>query len=81
MELSPVASAKHVQMAIDLFAVSTAETARHTVVFEGLSPTEQKLIKVNLLLFFLFDSNHRMILICLYRHNITTDGLKIDRYR
>ncbi|PHJ15257.1 dna replication licensing, partial [Cystoisospora suis] len=45
MELSPVASAKHVQMAIDLFAVSTAETARHTVIFEGLSPTEQKLIK------------------------------------
>ncbi|EPR56660.1 putative DNA replication licensing factor MCM5 [Toxoplasma gondii TgCatPRC2] len=45
MELSPVASSKHVQMAIELFSVSTAETARHSLVFEGLSPAEQKLIK------------------------------------
>ncbi|PFH32841.1 putative DNA replication licensing factor MCM5 [Besnoitia besnoiti] len=45
MELSPVASSKHVQMAIELFSVSTAETARHALVFEGLSPAEQKLIK------------------------------------
>ncbi|KAK2195713.1 bifunctional P-loop containing nucleoside triphosphate hydrolase/MCM domain/MCM OB domain/Mini-chromosome maintenance protein/Nucleic acid-binding [Babesia duncani] len=45
MELSPVATEKHVQMAIHLFTVSTAETCRHTTSIEGLTPHEQSLVR------------------------------------
>lgn len=51
MELSSVATEKHVQMAINLFTVSTAETAKSTLVFESLSIDEQKLVKVIMCLF------------------------------
>ncbi|CDI83616.1 DNA replication licensing factor, putative [Eimeria acervulina] len=46
MELAPVAQASHVKRAIDLFSASTAETAKHALVFESLTPLQQKAIKL-----------------------------------
>ncbi|CDJ47682.1 DNA replication licensing factor, putative [Eimeria brunetti] len=46
MELAPAAQASHVKRAIDLFSASTAETAKHALVFESLTPLQQKAIKV-----------------------------------
>lgn len=48
MELAPVAQASHVKRAIDLFSASTAETAKHSLVFESLTPMQQKAVKVRL---------------------------------
>lgn len=45
MELSQFATEKHVQMSIDLFSVSTAETAKQCLIFETMSPQEQKAVK------------------------------------
>ena len=41
-----MAQASHVKRAIDLFSASTAETAKHALVFESLTPLQQKAIKV-----------------------------------
>lgn len=49
MELAPIAQASHVKRAIDLFSASTAETAKHALVFESLTPMQQKAVKVQLL--------------------------------
>ncbi|SCQ12848.1 DNA replication licensing factor MCM5,putative [Plasmodium gaboni] len=45
MELSQFATDKHVQMSIDLFSASTAETAKQCLIFETMSPLEQKAVK------------------------------------
>lgn len=45
MELSPVANEKHVQMAIELFRVSTGVTASQTFTLESMTPKEQNLVK------------------------------------
>lgn len=47
MELAPMAHAAHVKRAIDLFSASTAETAKHALVFESLTPFQQKAVKVS----------------------------------
>ncbi|OEH75181.1 DNA replication licensing [Cyclospora cayetanensis] len=46
MELAPIAQASHVKRAIDLFSASTAETAKHALVFESLTPLQQKAVKL-----------------------------------
>ncbi|EKX73707.1 DNA replication licensing factor MCM5, putative [Theileria equi strain WA] len=45
MELSPIATEKHVQMAIDLFTVSTGEASRQTLSLESMSSHDQILVK------------------------------------
>ncbi|KAK1443402.1 mini-chromosome maintenance protein [Babesia gibsoni] len=45
MELSPVATEKHVQMAIELFVVATGEAMKQTLSMEVLSHHEQLMVK------------------------------------
>ncbi|ORM39371.1 DNA replication licensing factor mcm5-A [Babesia sp. Xinjiang] len=45
MELSPVSTDKHVQMAIELFMVATGETMKQTIAVEVMGPHEQLMVK------------------------------------
>lgn len=45
MQLSETATEAHVDMAIDIFTASTVETSKHTLVFESLTPAEQRAIQ------------------------------------
>ncbi|KAL8272184.1 hypothetical protein Esti_003912 [Eimeria stiedai] len=46
MELAPVAQSSHVKRAVELFSASTAEAAKHALVFENLTPMQQKAVKL-----------------------------------
>eukprot|EP00922_Rhytidocystis_sp_ex-Travisia-forbesii_P029260 GHVS01042831.1.p1 GENE.GHVS01042831.1~~GHVS01042831.1.p1 ORF type:complete len:869 (+),score=183.57 GHVS01042831.1:51-2609(+) len=45
MELVKDAVEKHVDMAIDLFTASTVETSKHTLVFESMTPADQRAVQ------------------------------------
>eukprot|EP00922_Rhytidocystis_sp_ex-Travisia-forbesii_P040223 GHVS01059853.1.p1 GENE.GHVS01059853.1~~GHVS01059853.1.p1 ORF type:complete len:857 (+),score=134.96 GHVS01059853.1:102-2672(+) len=46
MELSKDAAENHVDMAIDLFTASTVETSKHTLVFESMTPQDQRAVQL-----------------------------------
>lgn len=45
MELAKTAEEKHVMMSIELFNVSTVETAKHALIFETMTPSEQRAVQ------------------------------------
>eukprot|EP00922_Rhytidocystis_sp_ex-Travisia-forbesii_P059443 GHVS01088150.1.p1 GENE.GHVS01088150.1~~GHVS01088150.1.p1 ORF type:complete len:854 (-),score=172.12 GHVS01088150.1:86-2647(-) len=45
MQLTKDAVERHVDMAIDLFTASTVETSKHTLVFESMTPSDQRAVQ------------------------------------